>query len=268
MGDLNAEILRDMEFRDVGHWTLKDEEHRLQYKVDDVHKGYLDVRNVLYAFVQGDDVLYIGKTTRSVRNRFVGYCTPGVNQSTNIKCNDGIRDIISRGGEVRILIFSPISHLSYSEFPINLAAGLEDALVARMAPPWNGKGVGAKVMQTETAELEEEALSTDAGNDTDLPQPLHEFDFVLRPHYYKSGMVNPGVEATPYFGGHGDPIRISFSDGTADIASSINRTANRSGGVRLVGKNRQIGDWFREHFNEGDTVQARLLSPNWLMFVR
>ncbi|MFT4090163.1 MAG: GIY-YIG nuclease family protein [Asticcacaulis sp.] len=268
MGELNAEMLRDMDFRDVGFWTLHDVAHRLRYQVDETHSGYLDVSNVLYAFVQNDDVLYIGKTTRSVRNRFNGYCNPGSTQSTNIKCNAGIRDIISRGGEVRILIFSPISHLSYSEFPINLAAGLEDALVARIAPIWNGKGAGAVVMQTETAELEEDALTDDLSEDAVDPKALYAFDFVLRHYYYKSGIVNVGTQASPYFGVDGDPVRISFSDGTTDITSSINRTANRSGGVRLVGKNRLIGDWFREHFNEGETVQVRILGPNWIMFMR
>jgi hypothetical protein len=123
------------------------------------------------------------------------------------------------------------------------------------------------VVQTETAELEEEALATEAFERVALPAKLSEFSITLGKTYYHDGMVNPGVEASKFLGDGGDPIRVSFSDGTADVTSSINRTANRSGGVRLVGKNALIADWFQRHFREGETVKVEIISPHWIMMV-
>ena len=45
------------------------------------------------------------------------------------------------------------------------------------------------------------------------------------------------------------------------MISKINRTANRTGAVRVVGGNQQIARWFQEHFKEGDTVQGRVVDP-------
>jgi hypothetical protein len=49
------------------------------------------------------------------------------------------------------------------------------------------------------------------------------------------------------------------------IISGINRTANRSGGVRVVGRNQLIAQWFREHFRKDDVVEGRVLDPNRIM---
>ena len=43
---------------------------------------------------------------------------------------------------LRILVFNPISNLRYGDFDINLAAGLEDSLIAEFSPPWNGRERG------------------------------------------------------------------------------------------------------------------------------
>lgn len=268
MPDLNADVLLNMGFRDVGFWAAKDDEGRLGYEFDGVNDGSLfDVSNVLYAFVQGEEVKYIGKTTRSVRKRFVGYCSPSGRQITNIKNNRLIRGAIANGKQIRIFIFTPISHLSYADFPINLAAGLEDSLVARFRPSWNGKVTGVGVVQTETAEMEDEALMPESSGEEELSEAAHEFHITLSTTYYRDGVVNPGVEASRFLGPDGDPIAISFSDGVPDITSSINRTANRTGAVRFVGKNRLIADWFRMNFTEGDTVRIRILSPNRVLMM-
>lgn len=271
MSNLNADALLNMGFRDVGFWAVKDDLGRLRYEFDGIsaksNSSLFDVSNVLYAFVEGEDVKYIGKTTRSVRKRFIGYCTPSGRQITNVKNNRLIREAIANGSEVRIFIFTPISHLSYADFPINLAAGLEDSLVARFSPSWNGKVPGAGAVQTETAEMEDEVLAADKAEEDESLEAWHEFSITLSMTYYRDGMVNPGVEASRYLGQEGDPLAISFSDGTPDITSSINRTANRTGAVRFVGKNRLIADWFKANFNEGDTVRVRILSLNHVLML-
>jgi hypothetical protein len=114
------------------------------------------VPNCLYAFCSGDEVLYIGKTTKTLSKRFVGYCDPGNGRATNWKCHQKIRALLQEGKIVRIFVLPSHSHLSWGGFEINLAAGLEDALVKAFKPPWNGSN---KHLLTETtineAELRE-----------------------------------------------------------------------------------------------------------------
>ena len=44
--------------------------------------------------------------------------------------------------------------------------------------------------------------------------------------------------------------------------SSINRKANASGAVRVVGRNRLIAEWFQQYYQPGDVVQAHVLDFN------
>lgn len=99
--------------------------------------------NVLYAFVKGDDVLYIGKSVRSLRQRLYGYENPGPTQSTNIKANKLIREALGGQSSIAVYAFADPGDLRRGEFHLNLAAALEDNLIATLRPPWNKAGIGA-----------------------------------------------------------------------------------------------------------------------------
>ena len=74
--ELNAEVLLNLGFVDVGHWRPIGD--FIMYELDGndtrANEVLLDDKNALYAFVKIDQVLYIGKTARSIRKRYVGYC--------------------------------------------------------------------------------------------------------------------------------------------------------------------------------------------------
>lgn len=95
-------------------------------------------RNILYAFVMGDEFMYIGKTTQTPRARMAGYKNPGPTQSTNVWNNTQIRELLDQGQCVEILALPDNGLLYYGGFHVNLAAGLEDSLVRDLNPPWNG----------------------------------------------------------------------------------------------------------------------------------
>jgi hypothetical protein len=98
--------------------------------------------NVLYAFVSANAVLYIGKTTRSLKKRVYGYENPGPTQSTNIKVNKFIKETLVKGDPVEIHALADNGLLEYGGFHVNLAAGLEDSMIAKLKPKWNkGKGM-------------------------------------------------------------------------------------------------------------------------------
>ncbi|TIT84439.1 MAG: GIY-YIG nuclease family protein, partial [Mesorhizobium sp.] len=192
--ELNADVLLNLGFVDVGRWETAGDD--IGYRLDGVdaeaNQVMLDVPNALYAFVRGDDVQYIGKTARSIRRRYVGYCRPGKRQRTNLRCHRNIQAAIQENTEIRILVFTPISHLRYSDFEINLAAGLEDSLIKAFDPPWNGRERGQPI--TEEAEREEaeeigsEQLGASAESDSQLKPKASGpalATVVLGPTYYK-----------------------------------------------------------------------------------
>nr|WP_246849642.1 GIY-YIG nuclease family protein [Rubellimicrobium arenae] len=248
---------------------------RIDYRVEgtqvDGRRAIMEIPNALYAFAEGNTVSYIGKTTRGIRRRFAGYRRPGATQRTNVRCNAKIKEAIGAGRVIRILAFTPITQLRYGEFEINLAAGLEDSLIRLVNPSWNGGDRGAAI--TETAEREAwedgESLAEEPGRDGTGSQdsmPIAQFRIILAPTYYERGIVNPGVEASRYLGEDGEPVIIHFSDNASPLSSSINRTANKSGAVRLVGSNRQIAEWFQRHFRRGDPVTCEILDAHTIRF--
>jgi hypothetical protein len=51
------------------------------------------------------------------------------------------------------------------------------------------------------------------------------------------------------------------------VDSSINRSANMNGSVRIVGNNRRIADWFQQHFKLGDVVEAAVQDPQHILLM-
>ncbi len=284
MTELTAETLLTLGFRDIAKWAPARREGCLDYVLDGPNAKadgvLLDARNSLYAFVEGDAVKYIGKTARTIRVRFVGYKNPTQRQRTNWRNNRNIRDALGAGAAIRILVFNPISFFRYGDFEINLAAGLEDALIETFDPPWNGRDRGRAI--TEEAEREEldeaEARASGGPQETAEPAPAPvpaepplsaaiSFKIVLGEAYYNQGLINPGVEASAHLGGDGDPIEVAFDDGAEPVLSRIDRRANPSGSVRIVGRNRPIARWFQRHFQKGDTVGALVLDAHRVLLL-
>ena len=100
--------------------------------------------NVLYAFVSGEIVLYIGKTAgprSTLKQRLSGYATPSAGQSTNLNGKQRIRKCLSDDRYVDIYAFPDDGSLYHGGFHVNLADGLERDLIAQLAPAWNKMGM-------------------------------------------------------------------------------------------------------------------------------
>lgn len=126
-----------MGFRRVGEWRL--EEDSIKFALAE----QADARNILYAFVSDGELVYIGKTVQQLKRRIYGYQCPGPTQSTNIKGNGLIKAALVGSKGVEIYALPDNGLLYYGGFHVNLAAGLEDALVAKLRPAWNRAGVDA-----------------------------------------------------------------------------------------------------------------------------
>jgi hypothetical protein len=95
--------------------------------------------NVLYSFVSGDEILYVGKTTRALRDRMYQYQRPGSSQRTNIRVNAAISDMLRTGASIEIHVLPDPGNMEYRGFHLNLAAGLEDSLISELDPKWNDR---------------------------------------------------------------------------------------------------------------------------------
>ena len=129
MDDLSK--ILDLGFVRIGSWQLEGE--NLVFKL---HSNR-NKTNFLYAFVAGNEVLYIGKSTQSVYRRLMGYKNPGPTQETNFRNNRNIIGIISQGSIVEIYMFEEEKDYTYKGYKLNLAAGLEDTVISELSPKWN-----------------------------------------------------------------------------------------------------------------------------------
>lgn len=275
-----ADALLEIGFRDVGEWFWAEGRRGLEYRLDGAHaaahRPLLDEAPALYAFVQGERVVYIGKTARTLRDRLSGYRNPGRTQRTNWRCNEKIREEVAAGRPVRIFVFCPspqVALLRFGEFAIDLPAGLENALIEAFEPPWNGGERGAAV--TETAEREEGEASppTDGpveatpAQATGAPAGLADFTIKLGTAYYDLGIINPGVEASRHLGEHEDPITVFLGSMDRPAVCRIDRRANSSGSVRVLGDQKAIRGWIQAHFGRGETINARVLDRNSILLM-
>ena len=129
------ERLKNMGFKQVGNWALESE--KIRFTLDDAASA----KNVLYAFISQETVMYIGKTIQTLKQRMNGYKNPAPTQTTNIKGNRLISKILLLNQSVAIFALPDNCLLFYGGFHVSLAAGLEDNLIEKLNPPWNGAGL-------------------------------------------------------------------------------------------------------------------------------
>lgn len=258
----NLQALTDIQFQKIGEWKLNESILTIEYVRED--NVFLKIPNVIYAFVvksEDDSTIigYIGKTSKSIKNRFQGYLNPGVNQKTNIRVSNKIKEAIESKHKVFIYSLFDIEPLQWGGFSINLPAGLEDALVNKIRPIWNIAGIGGQRIITSTEELEEEVVNPEQhlNNDDDI---LTSFKIKLGDAYFNQGYMNPGVKASDYLGDHNEQVILVLPSGQ-ELNSRIDRNANGNGSVRIYfGK--ELSNWYQQHYQFGDSLIASIKQNN------
>lgn len=128
------ERLKEIGFEQAGSWQL--DRDRLRCHLTSCAES----KRVLYAFVAGTDVLYVGKSVRTLTERIKGYERPGPTQRTNIRAHERIREFLGTGGTIELYVFVDPGNLTHRGLAVNLAAGLEDSLIEEVRPAWNVVG--------------------------------------------------------------------------------------------------------------------------------
>lgn len=131
---LGLESLLDTGFSKVGQWLLEGSELRLQLE------KRADMTPALYAFVSNLDVLYIGKTSRKLKQRLYHYARPGPTQSTNIRLHSKLRAALEKSENVHIYAFGDVESLCRGPFKMDIPAALEDDIIRKLKPKWNKRG--------------------------------------------------------------------------------------------------------------------------------
>jgi len=128
--------LIDLGFENIGVWHLVD-----GVLSNGINGNILGIRNFLYAFITGDRVRYIGKSSTTLRQRMNGYKNPGPTQRTNIRIKEKIIELVNGRQTVGIMIFLPQETLKYKGWNIDIASGLENILIETIKPDWNILGI-------------------------------------------------------------------------------------------------------------------------------
>jgi hypothetical protein len=131
-------LIKFLGFRCVGKWHTK--ENVLDF---DIEPAVRNKKWSLYAFVVGSKVLYIGKSTGPFIRRMSGYRRPGKSQPTNSRISPKILEMLQSKKKVSIYHFES-KELDFMGIPLNLAAALEDTLIARVSLEWNINGTTKK----------------------------------------------------------------------------------------------------------------------------
>jgi len=118
-------------FEQVGRWFWDGDD--LSFELNQ----HQSERDILYAFVVDGEVKYLGKSTQTLHKRIYLYKNCNPSQRTNIRVREKLRACLKNGSQVLIYAFVQKMPLMYQDIPINLAAGLEDNLIASIKPEWN-----------------------------------------------------------------------------------------------------------------------------------
>ena len=269
----NIDRLYEVGFQILGTWELT-ARRKLALRLtpdNDSTRTRLTSGPALYAFISGTDILYLGKTSLSLVARFGGYKNPGARQQTNIKCSKHIIDFISSERRVDVLSLSGVTQLRWGEFELNIAAGLEDSLIAQLSPQWNGR-TGHSIM-TESEQIERESLNIHHISD-EAPasgkvgadvKATGTFTIKLGETYYQDGIINPGVKVKHLLGGHDEEIWLRLGrDDSKGVQTTINRKAVASDSPRLKAR-KEVAAWFQKNFKLGDTVTGIIISPHQII---
>jgi len=232
--------LIEIGFQFAGHWQF--EAHELTYNL----ARFSTDSNVLYAFICDGEVMYVGKTTRPLQKRMYGYRKPSETQSTNLKLHSLISECLRSGTAVDIMVLPDNGLLHYGQFHVNLAAGLEDNVIAVLRPAWNGLARRGALSLTDA--LQEPLI------------PVDSFEFTLQPTYFSKGFFNVPAAQASEFGDDGQEIEIFCGDASQSIRGLINRTANVNRIPRIFG-GAKLRDWFQTHFTVLNKVIVDVHSP-------
>jgi hypothetical protein len=243
--------LLEIGFQVAGHWTLTGETLACELI------RHATQSNILYAFVCDGRVMYVGKTTKPLRQRMSGYRNPGSTQATNLKNHHHLKRLLEAGSSIDILALPDNGLMHYGTFHLNLAAALEDSIIATLKPEWNGRARPAAPDGEDDPVVDPIAP---------VVPPTDSFEFILHRTYFNTGFFNVPVEHSNSFGEDGAEIEIFCGTAPRPILGTINRRSNANRTPRIFG-GIDVRDWFQAHCKVMESVDVLVDSPQSIRLV-
>lgn len=242
--------LLEIGFIKVGEWSLDNGFHH-------TITTRLNQRNLLYSFTCDSSLLYIGKTTDTLKSRMNGYKNAGSSQKTNIRVKGKIIEILQKKKIVDIYVLFDNAGLKYKQYQISLAGGLEDNLIARLRPTWNFIG---------NNQIKEQDMPVEGRNI--LIENIHaEYKFYnivivkMSKTYWNGGYFNLSIKDSIFLSK--EPINVTLLLGeNADYYITgrfLFATNNKQ--PRILGNN-SLKDWFQNNYKIGDMIKVDIIQPN------
>ena len=254
--------LKDIGFIKAGFWFIENNE--LQYNLT----TFSSEKNILYCFAWNNTIKYIGKTVKTVSQRMYGYKNPSISQRTNYRVNKEIKEFLEKGNEIDIYILTDNGLLKIGDFRINIAAGLEDTLIAEYKPEWNYNGKKQSKVKKEKKEIRmsyENPTSRTIYNDNEFED---NFVVALGKKYYNDGFFNVRVKHSEFFGEHLSKIKIQLGENSSDYCiGKINRTANTNGTPRIFAGT-EYKKWVQENFERGDLFHVKIIESDFIKLTK
>ena len=258
--DKNIEELIRIGFEPIGVWAF-DNNNTLDFQINTQKE-----KEVLYAFVEKnidnkEKLIYIGKTINSIEVRLKGYRKPGPTQTTNIRINNVIIELLNNKSIIDIYLFKNNENLKFKDYKINLASGLEDVLINKLKPIHNLHG--NKIRIIEEIELNENTITYKTDNMTN--KCINPFEFTrVATQSNLNGIINLGNVPAEFLPNYGDVVTIHLND--------IITQANFINGNQQDGNNPRInsvviGNWLQEqNVNIGNTFLIKICNNNTFIF--
>lgn len=256
--------LEEIGFERAGEWLLDDGEPRIEVR------RLAAASNVLYAFASERELLYVGRSSRSLALRMQGYEQGGPERSARSRNRERILAMLMLDQEVTLLAMPDPGSLLYGSFRVNIAAGLQHSLIAALDPPWNRPGGGLSttdVTPHRSAPPPRRRRSHASGDpdasltNTDRPS----YRFLVGYLYMDKGFFNVPLRYSRLFGKDRERIKILCGQDRAPIHGLIDRSSNTNASPRIVGGG-PLKHWFEEHAGLNNPVDIDILAPNavWL----
>ena len=277
--------LIELGFEQVGFTTLKNGKLEIEISRNELAK------NILYAFVheKGEDeidwqVVYIGHTRKSLKNRMVGYRL-GNGQATNNRVHNHLKSELEKGSRHYVYVLHDKINLNIHSIEVDLAAGLEYSLIQYYSDynfslghvnlfniAGNKNNPQNENVEVVFTELQEESIDYPVDENQENRVVL-KFDYSLGKTYWNQPYLNIPARFEGLFGMHGDVVAVDFFHGgdlIRQLEVVINRTAVNNSAPRLYFPTRNGVDFFQDwkHGNlmEGDTIAVTIVGRNHLSF--
>ncbi len=119
-------------FNYLGDWTV-DGDGRLKLE------RTAPAKSGVYAFVEEQEVTYVGVTHRTIRQRMSNYVSGSKGQKTSSRIKMRLLASLADGNTLRILFACPEDG-QWNSLPVNIISGLEEGLIRKFKPRWNLRG--------------------------------------------------------------------------------------------------------------------------------